>query len=100
MDLECAEPFASNYGTPGWRRAQTRTGFAEGAGRFVQKPVIIEGKVVAKEARAPAAFALGERVFHVKFGYGEVTEIDGNKLSVQFDKAGAKRVVASFVERV
>ncbi|MDO8535349.1 MAG: 3'-5' exonuclease, partial [Xanthobacteraceae bacterium] len=95
------EPFASNYGTPGWQRAQTRrAGFAEGAGRFVQKPVTIEGEVVAKSGRAASAFALGERVFHVKFGYGEVTEIDGNKLSVQFDKAGAKRVVASFVERV
>jgi DNA helicase-2/ATP-dependent DNA helicase PcrA len=95
-----AEPFASNYGTPGWRRAQTRTGFAEGAGRFVHKSVTIEGEVIAKTSRAASAFALGERVFHVKFGYGEVTEIDGNKLSVQFDKAGAKRVVASFVERV
>ncbi len=96
-----AEPFASNYGTPGWQRAQTRrAGFAEGTGRFVCKPVTIEGEVVAKEARAASSFALGERVFHVKFGYGEVTEIDGNKLSVQFDKAGAKRVVASFVERV
>jgi DNA helicase-2/ATP-dependent DNA helicase PcrA len=39
-------------------------------------------------------------VFHQKFGYGEITAIDGNKLTVQFDKAGEKRVVDSFVERV
>ena len=45
-------------------------------------------------------FALGERVFHQKFGYGKVREIDGDKLTVSFEKAGEKRVVASFVERV
>jgi hypothetical protein len=29
-----------------------------------------------------------------------VREIDGDKLTVSFEKAGEKRVVASFVERV
>jgi hypothetical protein len=42
----------------------------------------------------------GERVFHQKFGNGNVTAIDGNKLTIAFDKAGEKRVVDSFVERV
>ena len=36
---------------------------------------------------------------HLKFGYGDVSEVDGNKLTVDFDKAGRKRVVDSFVER-
>ncbi len=96
-----AGSFSSRYDTPGWQRAQTRRGGgAEGAaGRFVRKPVTIEGEVVAKTGHGSSAFARGERVFHVKFGYGEVSEIDGNKLTVQFDKAGEKRVVASFVER-
>ena len=40
---------------------------------------------------------IGDRVFHQKFGNGS---IDGNKLTIQFDKAGEKRVVDSFVERV
>ena len=40
----------------------------------------------------------GGRVFHQKFG--NVTAIDGNKLMIQFDKAGEKRVVDSFVEKV
>jgi DNA helicase-2/ATP-dependent DNA helicase PcrA len=39
------------------------------------------------------------RVFHQKFGYGRVTQIDGNKLTVDFDKAGQKKVVDSFVEK-
>ena len=41
----------------------------------------------------------GERVFHLKFGYGKVTAVEGNKLSVAFDKAGDKKVIDSFVER-
>jgi DNA helicase II / ATP-dependent DNA helicase PcrA len=101
-----AEGFGSRYETPGWKRAQTQEGerakgFEEPrAGRFVRAPVTIEGKIVAHSGDEPVAFTRGERVFHQKFGYGEVQAVDGNKLSVQFDKAGAKRVVASFVERV
>jgi DNA helicase-2/ATP-dependent DNA helicase PcrA len=40
------------------------------------------------------------RVFHQKFGYGRILHVDGNKLTVDFDKAGEKKVVDSFVERV
>ena len=36
---------------------------------------------------------------HQKFGYGTVTDVDGNKLTIDFDKAGRKRVVDSFVAR-
>jgi len=46
------------------------------------------------------SLALGERVFHQKFGGGKITAVDGNKLTVLFDEAGEKRVVDSFVERV
>jgi DNA helicase-2/ATP-dependent DNA helicase PcrA len=38
--------------------------------------------------------------FHLKFGNGNVTAVDGNKLAIRFDKAAEKRVVDSFVERV
>ena len=44
-------------------------------------------------------YVTGDRVFHQKFGYGAVTEIEGNKLTVDFEKAGEKRVIDSFVER-
>jgi DNA helicase-2/ATP-dependent DNA helicase PcrA len=42
--------------------------------------------------------SVGQRVFHQKFGNGNITAIEGNKLEVSFDKAGAKRVLDSFVE--
>jgi DNA helicase II / ATP-dependent DNA helicase PcrA len=63
-------------------------------------PLTIEGELVAKSTGTVSAFTLGDRVFHQKFGNGNVTAIDGNKLTIQFDKAGEKRVVDSFVERV
>ncbi len=63
-------------------------------------PLTIEGELVAKSTGTLSAFTLGDRVFHQKFGNGNVTGIDGNKLTIHFDKAGEKRVVDSFVERV
>jgi len=63
-------------------------------------PLTIEGELVAKSTGAASAFGVGDRVFHIKFGNGNVTAVDGNKLTIQFDKAGEKRVVDSFVERV
>ncbi len=47
-----------------------------------------------------SAFSLGERVFHLKFGYGSVSLTEGEKLTVDFEKAGRKKVMAGFVERV
>ena len=69
-----------------------------GGGRRL--PLTIEGELVAKSTGTVSAFTLGDRVFHQKFGNGNVTAIDGNKLTIQFDRAGEKRVVDSFVERV
>ena len=43
------------------------------------------------------AYAVGDRVFHDKFGYGRVRAVDGNKLDIAFDKAGFKKVMAGFV---
>ncbi len=48
----------------------------------------------------PSAFSVGDRVFHLKFGNGNVAAIEGNKLTIDFDKAGQKRVLDGFVERV
>ena len=41
--------------------------------------------------------SVGMRVFHQKFGYGEIAEIEGNKLEIDFESAGRKRVMDSFV---
>jgi DNA helicase II / ATP-dependent DNA helicase PcrA len=119
------ESFGSSYTTPGWQRAQARKarsefdedgddylaqdetvgataphpekGRAKAAKRRV--PQTIEGELVAKST-GTSPFGLGDRVFHQKFGNGNVTHIDGNKLTIAFDRAGEKRVVDSFVERV
>ncbi|HEY1749481.1 MAG TPA: UvrD-helicase domain-containing protein [Xanthobacteraceae bacterium] len=70
------------------------------ASRKNRLPLTIEGELVAKSTGTVSAFATGDRVFHQKFGNGNVVAVDGNKLTIQFDKAGEKRVVDSFVERV
>jgi DNA helicase-2/ATP-dependent DNA helicase PcrA len=88
--------FASPYSTPGWQRAQARGRAEEQPARA---PLTIEGELVASSTAQPSGYALGDRIFHQKFGYGRVAEIDGNKLTIEFDKAGRKRVVDSFVER-
>ncbi|WP_256806061.1 ATP-dependent helicase [Bradyrhizobium sp. Bra64] len=62
-------------------------------------PMTIEGELVAKSTGTTSEFSLSDRVFHQKFGYGRVTRIDGNKLTIAFDKAGEKKVVDSFVQR-
>jgi DNA helicase-2/ATP-dependent DNA helicase PcrA len=111
------ESFGSSYTTPGWQRAQAnrnrnrggqaRGGFNEdqssfssgGFSRNKRGPVVIEGELVAKSTSV-SEFSLDDRVFHQKFGYGHVVKIDGNKLTIAFEKAGEKKVVDSFVERV
>jgi len=128
--FDAATSFGSSYNTPGWQRAQSKKagGFAESETRYGPEenrdglddgtfpspwraraevggaarrlPMTIEGELVAKSTGTVSAFTLGDRVFHQKFGNGNVTAIDGNKLTIQFDRAGEKRVVDSFVERV
>jgi DNA helicase II / ATP-dependent DNA helicase PcrA len=70
-------------------------GFARGR----RAPMVIEGELVAKSTGTTSEFSLEDRVFHQKFGYGHVVKIDGNKLTILFEKAGEKKVVDSFVER-
>ncbi|GAC1623650.1 MAG: UvrD-helicase domain-containing protein [Bradyrhizobium sp.] len=117
------ESFCSSYTTPGWQRAQAnrarnqgaRTGQGDGFdesqspfssrdtggfSRTKRAPVTIEGELVAKSTGATSEFLLDDRVFHQKFGYGHVVKVDGNKLTIAFEKAGEKKVVDSFVERV
>jgi DNA helicase-2/ATP-dependent DNA helicase PcrA len=42
--------------------------------------------------------SVGQRVFHQKFGYGRIMAVDGNKLDIEFEKAGPKKVLDSFIE--
>ncbi len=76
-----------------------KTGTSTGRLKGRREPLTIEDELVAKSSGS-SSFSVGDRVFHIKFGNGNFTAIDGNKLTIQFDKAGEKRVVDSFVERV
>ncbi len=77
---------------PGWARAGTRP----------SAPPVIEGRVlksmVGGEGRSD--IQIGARVFHQKFGAGTVKARDAAKLEVDFDHAGTKMVLDSFVEPV
>ena len=94
-----SEAFSSSPPPGGGRSAAE--GRREGVkAKRPSSPLTIEGELVAKSSGTPSHFTVGERVFHLKFGNGNVTAVDGNKLTIRFDKAGEKRVVDSFVERV
>jgi len=88
-DLENRAEKADVYNSPGWKRMQSRT----------QRPraTPAAARNMISDAEIVSNFGLGDRVFHQKFGYGAVVEVDGDKLSVAFEKAGEKKVVASFV---
>ena len=67
--------------------------------RYRRQPRLIEGELIARsDGGHKSAYSAGQRVFHQKFGYGMIQSIDGNKLTIEFDKAGRKRVLDSFVE--
>jgi DNA helicase II / ATP-dependent DNA helicase PcrA len=92
--------FASGfYETPGWRRAQRNRPPGSPASGPRREPITIDGTLTAASTAQGAGLAIGERIFHQKFGYGRITQVDGNKLTVDFEKAGRKKVVDSFVER-
>jgi DNA helicase-2/ATP-dependent DNA helicase PcrA len=80
---------------------QQGTVFA-GGGLFAQRPrrMIEAGAWEVKERPAAAAsFAVGERVFHQKFGYGRILAVEEDRLDIAFDKAGEKRLLDRFVEK-
>jgi DNA helicase-2/ATP-dependent DNA helicase PcrA len=92
----------AGYSSPGWQRAQQRTAARTGhsePSRMRTQPIEGEGRLVAVSEPSASAYKRGERVFHQKFGYGKVVAVEGNKLTVSFDKAGEKKVIDSFVER-
>ena len=89
--------FASTYESPGWKRAQAN----KERGYTRARPPLIEAQAWTVQTSDPSAtqYAKGERVFHQKFGYGRVKAVEGNKLTVYFDKAGEKKVIDQFVTK-
>ena len=56
--------------------------------------------LASSDPAASSGLQPGQRIFHEKFGYGRIVDVDGAKLTVAFEKAGVKKVVESFVKRV
>ena len=82
---------ADVYNSPGWKRLQERS-----AQRGMRQ--LSQSKHMTIDLTAVSTFSLGDRVFHQKFGYGEVLSIEGDKLDIEFDKAGSKKVVAQYIQ--
>jgi DNA helicase-2/ATP-dependent DNA helicase PcrA len=115
FDNTSAGGFRGGYDSPGWRRAQaaaatrgnTRPPDIEGRafrsgdsdGRPLQRGKTPGDMLASSDPNAAGGLALGQRIFHDKFGYGRITDIEGAKLTVSFEKAGVKKVVESFVKR-
>lgn len=99
---ENSDPFAhvardaaarGSHRGPGWQRASTRE--FDPVPRRLPEP----GRSAASFAAKPRRdVSLGARVFHDKFGYGTVAAQEGNKLEIDFETAGRKRVIDSFVK--
>ena len=94
--FDTRDPFDSLYETPGWQRARAQSSQRKSAG-----PLTIDGDLVARSVDdgRGSAYSEGERVFHLKFGYGRIEQIEGNKLTIEFEKAGRKKVLESFVQK-
>ena len=91
--VAAAQPARGTRRGPGWQRAA--------AGAYDPTP-----RRIAEPSRSAASFAakprqdvaVGARVFHEKFGYGTVAAQEGNKLEIDFETAGRKRVIDSFIK--
>jgi DNA helicase-2/ATP-dependent DNA helicase PcrA len=105
---ERADPFADvSRGTgrgPGWQRAagtlNAKPGGEWTSRTFTREPArVVESRASAVSIgnKGRGDLSLGQRVFHQKFGYGAIAEIEGNKLEIDFEQAGRKRVMDSFV---
>ena len=98
---EGGDPFAHVASQPG--RTMTR---GPGWQRAASQPYDASPRRLPEATRSAASFAakprgdvgVGVRVFHEKFGYGTITAQEGNKLEIEFETAGPKRVIDSFVK--
>ncbi|MDG1438355.1 MAG: UvrD-helicase domain-containing protein [Emcibacteraceae bacterium] len=57
-----------------------------------------QSRTARKTKIVQSEFSIGERVFHDKFGYGKVTSIDGNKLTIDFEMGTERKVMDSFIK--
>jgi DNA helicase II / ATP-dependent DNA helicase PcrA len=92
---------------PGWAPAGSTANWGTAwsemqAGRASRAPLLIESTRVPQRGQdipKVGGFAIGDRVFHQKFGYGTVRRVEDNRLEINFEHAGEKKVMDAFVER-
>ncbi|SDF29350.1 UvrD-helicase domain-containing protein [Rhodobacter capsulatus] len=84
--LESRATKADVYNSPGWKRMESRA----------STPPRPKARTVTTVDSL--AFGIGDRVFHVKFGYGEVIDLEGDTALIEFEKAGSKHVKAGFLK--
>jgi len=90
--VSTSRPDRSSSRGPGWQRALA-TNYDP-----VPKRLKEPSRSAASFAAKPRGdIAVGARVFHDKFGYGEVVGQEGNKLEIEFETSGRKKVIDSFV---
>jgi DNA helicase-2/ATP-dependent DNA helicase PcrA len=97
---ERGDPFAHLAAARADRASTRGAGWQRAQGRFNAEPQrIIEARASAVSLgnKGRDDLSVGQRVFHAKFGYGTIEAIEGNKLEIEFEKAGRKRVLDSFV---
>jgi len=102
LTQNAANSFANSFteagerrSSPGWKRYSENR-----ASNFASPPREINGRVIRKtKIKKTSLYKNGDRVFHQKFGYGEVMSVEGDKLDVEFEKAGSKKVMDGFVEK-
>ena len=85
-------PQRSSQRGPGWQRALS-TGYESKQVRVREN----KRSAASFAAKPRSDITIGQRVFHEKFGYGTVIDQEGNKLEINFEKSGTKRVIDSFV---
>ena len=69
--------------------------------RIARDPQLADGEYYSlTQHELEVVFKVGERIFHQKFGYGVIKEIDGSKLEIDFEKAGRKKVLDSFIQTI
>jgi DNA helicase-2/ATP-dependent DNA helicase PcrA len=103
LPLEHVEIVAELGLQPGAARNAEWAGTIEVPPAPLRRPFLIASGPVPRrgeEVRTVGGFSVGDRVFHQKFGYGSISEVEGNKLAIHFDVAGDKKVMDAFVERV
>jgi len=105
LGLGLGPAFGSGAASPGWTAASPGWGAAwnqSQMGRAGRQPLLIESARVplrGREVPKVGGFSVGDRVFHQKFGYGTVRKVEDNRLEINFEHAGDKKVMDAFVQR-